>query len=187
MGDVLAAPSGETLPTMCWIRASTGHECPTCGMSRSFVAFFHGASSHTRSSFIPWGRSWRHRLPFSCSFRFSVSRSRGSRAALGSPTVRARGLTLVGVGRPSRRRRPHGGWRTRMKRCSVCHTLIQEGAPTRTCPECHQQYHASCWDGIGGVCDLRLCQSRTRGKTRAGGMSKARAGATARTCPACGG
>jgi len=42
-GDVLAAPSGETLPTLCWIRATTGHECPTCGLSRSFVAFFHGA------------------------------------------------------------------------------------------------------------------------------------------------
>ena len=41
-GDVLAAPSGKTLPTVCWIRASTGHECPTCGMSRSFVAFVHG-------------------------------------------------------------------------------------------------------------------------------------------------
>ena len=45
-GDVLAAPSGEALPTMCWIRAATGHECPTCGMSRSFVAFFHGDVSH---------------------------------------------------------------------------------------------------------------------------------------------
>ncbi len=45
-GDVLAAPSGETLPTMCWIRATTGHECPTCGMSRSFVAFFHGDLGH---------------------------------------------------------------------------------------------------------------------------------------------
>ncbi len=41
-GDVLAAPSGETLPTLCWIRATTGHQCPTCGLSRSFVAFFHG-------------------------------------------------------------------------------------------------------------------------------------------------
>ena len=55
-GDVPAAPSGETLPTMCWIRATTGHECPTCGpcgpcgpcgMSRSFVAFFHGEIGHT--------------------------------------------------------------------------------------------------------------------------------------------
>ena len=45
-GDVLAAPSGETLPNLCWIRAATGHECPTCGMSRSFVAFFHGDLSH---------------------------------------------------------------------------------------------------------------------------------------------
>lgn len=41
-GDVLATPSGETLPTLCWIRATTGHQCPTCGLSRSFVAFFHG-------------------------------------------------------------------------------------------------------------------------------------------------
>ena len=45
-GDVLAAPSGETLPTLCWIRAATGYECPTCGLSRSFVAFFHGDLVH---------------------------------------------------------------------------------------------------------------------------------------------
>lgn len=45
-GDVLAAPSGETLPTFCWIRATTGHECPTCGLSRSFVALFHGEPGH---------------------------------------------------------------------------------------------------------------------------------------------
>ena len=37
-----------------------------------------------------------------------------------------------------------------MIRCSVCHTLIQEGVPTRVCSECHQQYHENCWDGIGG-------------------------------------
>lgn len=41
-GEALATPSGKPLPTACWIRATTGHECPTCGMSRSFVAFFHG-------------------------------------------------------------------------------------------------------------------------------------------------
>jgi hypothetical protein len=46
VGELLAAPSGEPLPTMCWIRAATGHECPTCGMSRSFVAFFHGDVGH---------------------------------------------------------------------------------------------------------------------------------------------
>jgi len=45
-GDVLAAPSGETLPTLCWIRATTGYECPMCGLSRSFVAFFHGDLGH---------------------------------------------------------------------------------------------------------------------------------------------
>lgn len=45
-GDALAAPSGEAVGTMCWLRAATGHECPTCGMSRSFVAFFHGDVSH---------------------------------------------------------------------------------------------------------------------------------------------
>ena len=45
-GDVLATPSGETLPTLCWIRAATGYECPTCGLSRSFVTFFHGDLVH---------------------------------------------------------------------------------------------------------------------------------------------
>ena len=45
-GDGLATPSGETLPVACWVRATTGVECPTCGMSRSFVAFFHGDLGH---------------------------------------------------------------------------------------------------------------------------------------------
>lgn len=36
-GDVLAAPSGESLPTMCWIRATTGHECPTSAWGALFT------------------------------------------------------------------------------------------------------------------------------------------------------
>lgn len=45
-GNALATPSGEPVPTACWIRAATGYECPTCGMGRSFVAFFHGDLGH---------------------------------------------------------------------------------------------------------------------------------------------
>jgi uncharacterized protein DUF2752 len=29
-------------PIVCWLRALTGVPCPTCGLTRSFVAFAHG-------------------------------------------------------------------------------------------------------------------------------------------------
>lgn len=45
-----------------------------------------------------------------------------------------------------------------MNRCSICHTLIRAEDPTRTCPDCLQQYHESCWSGIGG-CATYGCQA----------------------------
>jgi hypothetical protein len=32
-----------------------------------------------------------------------------------------------------------------MARCSICHTLIQEGEESRKCDQCGQEYHAQCW------------------------------------------
>lgn len=37
-----------------------------------------------------------------------------------------------------------------MSRCSICCTMLAAGEPATSCPECQQDYHASCWDGIGG-------------------------------------
>ena len=37
-----------------------------------------------------------------------------------------------------------------MARCSICHTLIQNTDESASCPECQQNYHRSCWDGLGG-------------------------------------
>lgn len=37
-----------------------------------------------------------------------------------------------------------------MTRCSICHALIHHGDDRVTCSECRQEYHRSCWDGIGG-------------------------------------
>jgi hypothetical protein len=41
-GSDLLLPNGEPLGAGCWLRAVTGYDCPTCGLSRSFVALFHG-------------------------------------------------------------------------------------------------------------------------------------------------
>lgn len=41
-GSDLLLPNGEPLGVGCWLRAVTGYDCPTCGLSRSFVALFHG-------------------------------------------------------------------------------------------------------------------------------------------------
>lgn len=37
-----------------------------------------------------------------------------------------------------------------MARCSICYTVIGEREPVTGCPECSQDYHAICWDEIGG-------------------------------------
>lgn len=38
-----------------------------------------------------------------------------------------------------------------MARCSICYTVIKEGTEQATsCSECHQDYHQSCWNEIGG-------------------------------------
>src|SRR2546423_5602010 len=38
-----------------------------------------------------------------------------------------------------------------MARCSICYTMIRDDAEAATaCPECHTDYHDSCWKEIGG-------------------------------------
>ncbi len=38
----VALPGGRPLGGLCWLHAVTGHDCPLCGMTRSFVALAHG-------------------------------------------------------------------------------------------------------------------------------------------------
>lgn len=73
-----------------------------------------------------------------------------------------------------------------MTRCSVCHTLIEEDVPTRTCSECHQQYHASCWDGIGGCATYGCTKVAPAEKPEPVAAQGAGWGDT-KTCPSCGG
>lgn len=42
MGNGLAMPGGGAPPSGCWLHETSGIECPTCGMTRSYVAFLHG-------------------------------------------------------------------------------------------------------------------------------------------------
>jgi len=44
-----------------------------------------------------------------------------------------------------------------MARCSICYTVIGEREPVTACPECRQDYHAMCWDEIGG-CGTYGCE-----------------------------
>jgi hypothetical protein len=47
--EQVLTPAGRSIHTVCWIRAVTGVSCPTCGLTRSFVALAHGQ----------WGDAWR--------------------------------------------------------------------------------------------------------------------------------
>jgi hypothetical protein len=72
-----------------------------------------------------------------------------------------------------------------MARCSICHTLIREEDPVRSCPSCRQDYHASCWDELGG-CATYACGEAAPAEKPApvavgGGWGDWK------TCPACGG
>lgn len=37
-----------------------------------------------------------------------------------------------------------------MGRCSICYTRIQPSEATASCAECHQEYHRTCWQELGG-------------------------------------
>lgn len=41
-GNRLVTPGGGEPPTTCWFHEVTGIDCPTCGMTRSYVALLHG-------------------------------------------------------------------------------------------------------------------------------------------------
>ena len=37
-----------------------------------------------------------------------------------------------------------------MTRCAICQTLVRPEEPKAACPECAEEYHASCWTELGG-------------------------------------
>jgi hypothetical protein len=43
-GDISYIPfhGGIEIPQSCFIKTITGHDCPTCGITRSFIAIGHG-------------------------------------------------------------------------------------------------------------------------------------------------
>jgi hypothetical protein len=41
-GSGLALSSGRPVPDACWLWGARGHDCPTCGLTRSCVALAHG-------------------------------------------------------------------------------------------------------------------------------------------------
>jgi hypothetical protein len=43
-------------------------------------------------------------------------------------------------------------------RCAICGTLVRDTEEVTSCPECRQDYHAACWDEIGG-CATYGCKS----------------------------
>lgn len=72
-----------------------------------------------------------------------------------------------------------------MNRCSICHTLIRAEEPTHICPECQQQYHESCWDGIGGCATYGCTSVAPAQKPEVPVVVGAGWGDT-KTCPSCG-
>jgi hypothetical protein len=45
-----------------------------------------------------------------------------------------------------------------MNRCSICHTLIQDGEAVEYCERCDQHYHAECWQENSG-CATYGCEA----------------------------
>lgn len=72
-----------------------------------------------------------------------------------------------------------------MARCSICHTLIQETDECTSCPECQQDYHASCWAELGG-CATYACKEAVPAE-KAPVTEQVGAGwGDEKTCPRCG-
>jgi hypothetical protein len=73
-----------------------------------------------------------------------------------------------------------------MARCSICYTVIREDAEASTaCPECHQDYHRSCWTEIGGCATYGCKQAAVAQKPAVPVVVGAGWGDT-KQCPSCG-
>jgi len=71
-----------------------------------------------------------------------------------------------------------------MARCSICHTLIQAQDRMTECPECRQEYHASCWDELGG-CATYGCKKAVPAEKPAPARVTGSGWGDTKTCPNC--
>ena len=72
-----------------------------------------------------------------------------------------------------------------MTRCSICYTLMSPGEAVTTCPECQQDYHASCWTEVGGCGSYGCKQAAVAEKPPLPVVVGAGWG-DSKTCPQCG-
>jgi len=88
--------AGHPVPPLCWFRQITGLECPTCGLSRSFVAWLNGNAA----------RAWRLHpfaiglllpLVFQIPYRLLVIIT-GRRIAFFSSRIFVQGVSYLGLG-----------------------------------------------------------------------------------------
>lgn len=71
-----------------------------------------------------------------------------------------------------------------MARCSICYTILSQGEPVTTCPECQQDYHSSCWKEIGGCGSYGCKQAAVAQKPPVPVLVGAGWGDT-KSCPSC--
>ena len=71
-----------------------------------------------------------------------------------------------------------------MARCSICYTVLAEGEPQKTCPECHVDYHQACWDENGGCGSYGCKQAAVAQKPPVPVLVGAGWG-DAKVCPSC--
>jgi hypothetical protein len=71
-----------------------------------------------------------------------------------------------------------------MARCSICYTILSQGEPSTACPECQQEYHASCWKEIGG-CGSYGCKQAAVAQKPPVPVLVGTGWGDGKTCPAC--
>lgn len=71
-----------------------------------------------------------------------------------------------------------------MTRCTICHTRIETGDQRTECDQCHQEYHSSCWDELGG-CGTYGCTRAAQAEKPAPPAVVGMGWGDNKTCPAC--
>jgi hypothetical protein len=72
-----------------------------------------------------------------------------------------------------------------MARCSICQTLVAPADERTLCPECQQEYHASCWKELGG-CGTYGCKSAAVAEKPPPPVLVGSGWGDTKVCPACG-
>ena len=71
-----------------------------------------------------------------------------------------------------------------MKRCAICHSLIQTGDPVHFCPECDAEYHEVCWNEIGG-CATYGCTAAAQAEKPSAPVVLGAGWGDEKRCPVC--